>query len=143
MGQILLEDIFINSYQGFFMKGFDKKEVSLYGSKYPSLFMNSYYDPAKLQIKALNATSLAEIIKSSNVLPEDKNIIQNLYSQNKMTTKEIKDIVCRKLPQSECLFDLWNKTQLKNLSLTSVGIVIGANRSKLNSGESFNMNIWI
>lgn len=47
------------------------------------------------------------------------------------------------VPSSKILFSQWNDTYLKHLTLTSVGIVLGANRSKQISGTTFDMNIWI
>ena len=41
------------------------------------------------------------------------------------------------------LFEIWNNTSLQHFSLTSVGIILGANNNTQVTGEKFNMHIWI
>lgn len=143
MGEFLLEDIFSRNYSGLFMKGFSFEDIKEYIEKYPTLFINSLQNPSKLQINALDSEILSNSLLSLNVSPEDEQAIKNHYTQNIMPLNEIKDNIIRNVSESELLFNVWNESQLKNFTLTSVGIVLGANRSKQISGDIFNMNIWI
>ncbi len=143
IGEISLEELFSRTYPGLFMKGFDITEIESYISKYPSFFTRCQQNPSKMQINALNSDVLTSKLTEIIIDQNDKNDIQRLYDQNKMSISEIKDAICSALPPCNNLFDLWNNSQLKHFTLTSIGIVLGANRSKQICGESFNMNIWI
>lgn len=142
MGEITLEGLFSKTYTGLFMKGFDTSEVETYINKYPLLFTRCLHDSSKLQINAIDSDVLSTKLLEANVLLEDKSTIETLFTQNQFQTNEIKDFICENLPPAKMIFDLWNST-LKHFTLTSIGIVLGANRSKQICGESFDMNIWI
>ena len=74
---------------------------------------------------------------------EDKQFIREHFANNLMSPSAVKDFICSTDSSLEALFSQWNDTSLKHLTLTSVGIVLGANRSKQLSGTTFDMNIWI
>ena len=143
MGEISLENIFLQNYPGLFMKGFDLSEIQMFVEKYPSLFVKCLQTPSKQQISAIDSATLSNLLLSLNVTPEDKTAIELLYTQNILPHNEVKDSICKTVPQTNFLFELWNNSQLKHFSLTSIGIVLGANRSKQIHGDSFDMNIWI
>lgn len=143
MGEISLENIFSQNYPGLFMKGFNIDEIQVFAEKYPSLFVNCLQYPQKKQLSAIDSDTLSNLLLTLNVTPEDKTALEGFFSQNILTPNEIKDTICRAIPQFDNLFEVWNNSQLKHFSLTSIGIVLGANRSKQICGDSFDMNIWI
>ncbi|MCQ4936718.1 MULTISPECIES: LPO_1073/Vpar_1526 family protein [Anaerotignum] len=60
-----------------------------------------------------------------------------------MSGEEIKNKVIELLPPVKEVFEIWNNSSLKNLTLTTVGIVIGATYSKQIVGKEYDLNIWI
>lgn len=144
IGERSLEGIFSKSYGGLFLKGYAEDEIQDYLGKYPTCFTQCLQNPEKIQINAICAEHFNKFLeKNKEFDPVDKQSLQNLFSQNLMSETEIKSFICKKLPSCEALCNLWNNSSLKHLSLTSVGIVIGANRSKQISGDTFDINIWI
>ncbi len=60
-----------------------------------------------------------------------------------MTKLAIKEKCIEIKPYMENVFDVWNNSLLKNMSLTSVGITIGHANIKRFVGEFSNLSIWI
>ena len=142
LGEISLENIFIETYGGLFLSGYIPEELNDFPKKYPDLFIQCI--PSKIQINSISREALDEQLSSINNMPdEDKRFIQEHFSNNLMSQNAIKDFICSNIPSSKMLFSQWNDTSLKHLTLTSVGIVLGANRCKQISGTTFDMNIWI
>ncbi len=144
IGEISLENIFIETYGGLFLSGYVPEELNDVIQKYPDFFIRCIQDRSKVQINSISRESLDEQLSSINNMPEkDKIFIQEHFSNNLMSPNAVKDFICSNVPSSKILFSQWNDTYLKHLTLTSVGIVLGANRSKQISGTAFDMNIWI
>lgn len=139
---INLEDIFLANYKGLFFKGLLYEEIEELNIKYPSLFVRCLNDNNLWQINAIDESVVKEKVSIiSN--EEDKDKISNLFNQNIMSHQEIKDMIVKQVPLSTKLFDVWQESGLKNLTLTSVGIVIGAMYAKQVSGTKFSLDIWI
>lgn len=144
IGEISLENIFVETYGGLFLSGYVPEELNDVIQKYPNFFIRCIQDQSKVQINSISRKSLDEQLSSINNMPEkDKIFIQEHFSNNLMSPNAVKDFICSNVPSSKILFSQWNDTYLKHLTLTSVGIVLGANRSKQISGTTFDMNIWI
>ena len=90
-----------------------------------------------------NLAQQASEIIPQDIAEEDKQFIREHFANNLMSPSAVKDFICSTDSSLEALFSQWNDTSLKHLTLTSVGIVLGANRSKQLSGTTFDMNIWI
>ncbi len=144
IGEISVESILLNTYTGLFLSGYTEEDLGDFPRKYPDLFITCLQNPSKIQFNAINMEDLAKQLDSiENITIEDKNYIENHFSNNLMSTDEVKNWILTELPNSNELFKQWNETSLKHLTLTSVGIVLGANRCKQITGSQFNMNIWI
>lgn len=69
-----LEEIFLENYQGLFLKGFDKEEVASRGISVgidSEFFIPCLTNPVKLQNNALNKKALEKIIANRQLNPED------------------------------------------------------------------------
>lgn len=143
-GQLSLETIFSKVYGGLFLNGYTTDELQDYLSKYPTYFIQCLHNSEKFQINAMRTEDLDELLERNEELNSaDKKFLKDHFSNNMMSQEEIKNFICKESPNCETLFNLWNDSPLKHFSLTSVGIVLGANRSKQLSGDIFDMNIWI
>ena len=60
-----------------------------------------------------------------------------------MTPDEIKSDLKTMHPCMEKLFDVWDNSHMKNMSLTSVGIAIGHANIRRVTKETDNLSIWI
>ena len=107
-------------------------------------FQFAQQTPNKLQINAISYEQLTKILDTKDDMPlDDKKYLQEHFEQNLLSEQEINNFICDRMPNCKKLFNYWEKSNIKYLSLTSVGIVLGANRCKQISGDTFNLNIWI
>ncbi len=141
--EISLEEVFKNVYPVIFQKGIAIDEVHDYISKYPDLFIKSLYNPLMVQLSTFDLNTLNNACTMFNVTEEDKKYLTNLFKSQLMLPNEIRKVIIKNQPQCSNLFNLWNNSTLKHLSLTSVGIVLGAKRSNQISGETYDLSIWI
>lgn len=60
-----------------------------------------------------------------------------------MRPAEIRAELIAALPWMAQLFDLWDSTPIKNLTLTSVGIALAHANMKKRTGRDFDLSIWL
>lgn len=146
MGSVSLEKVLGTTYQGLFLKGFDeaeieRREVSIgYDQR---IFIPCLNDDSKVQVRANRKEALEQNMDHFNIPDEDKPKIVALFNSGKMNEPEIKAKAIEIRPYMGTVFDTWNDSQMKNFSLTSVGIAIGHANIKRLVGEFANLSIWI
>ena len=147
--QKALPKLMRSSYPGLFMKGLKKEDIpssslgaSLYDA-YPYLFVNCLNDASKWQIRTMTEVILTDLMNENNVVEADQTILTNLFKQNQMSDQETKNLVVRLVPEMQGVFDYWKNSGISHLSLTSVGIVIGAQYCKQITGQDYDLSIWI
>lgn len=138
--ELRFEHIISRTYKGLFLKGIPLAEIEELKNKYPTLFLPCLNNKELWQINAIND----EFLNDQNIADENDNKeIQRLFDENLMSGEEIKNKVIELLPPVKEVFEIWNNSSLKNLTLTTVGIVIGATYSKQIVGKEYDLNIWI
>lgn len=138
------EGILAESYAGLFCSGYENMQIEKYKIKYPKLFMPCLHDSIKWQINAMDEETLKQMLENyPNMLAQEKEDIIQLFKKNIMSEDKVKDIICKMNPNYMQLFEIWNKTSLQSLTLTSVGIVLGIMHIKRVTGGNIDMNIWI
>lgn len=143
-----LENLIGDVYQGLFLKGFDKPEIS--DQSLLSFYQDSQFfipclnDNSKLQINATNKESLEKYF-NQRVIPEEARAkILKLFDLNKMNESEIKEKIFEICPYMKDVFEIWNNSEMQNFALTSVGMAIGHANIKRLIGEEFaDLSIWI
>ena len=146
LAQVRLEGLLGKTYQGLFLKGFDKGEVAnraISIGDYPEFFIQCLNEPSKLQVNALNQDVLDRKFESESISTEDRAKITELFNAEKMSDAEIKEKCTLIRPYMSGLFESWSTSPLQNLTLTSVGIAIGHANIKRYVGEFANLSIWI
>ena len=143
-----LENIFLNAYTGLFFKGFDEKSLALIDDEksnilYPTLFTKCLNDNEKLQINTIDEESLNKSLERLNVKDSHKKYIISLFNSNKMSTKEVKEKVIEIAPKMESIFKYWEDTLISYLTLSSVGIIIGAFAAENITNNILDLSIWI
>jgi hypothetical protein len=71
------------------------------------------------------------------------NDISGQYLNKVKKEDEISNLIKEKLPYGEKLIKQFNDTGVSKLTLTSVGIVIGASQLETTTGDKLDINIWI
>jgi hypothetical protein len=146
LGQKLLVDLLGRTYQGLFLKGFDKQEITDRGvsigpdARFFAICLN---DPSKVQVRAINKEYLEKVLEANAISPEDRAKITALFDVGKMDHAEIKNKCIELRPYMSGLFETWSESAMKSFSLTSVGIAIGHANIKRLAGEFTNLSVWI
>lgn len=146
MMQSSLEQGIGGTYQGLFLKGFDTKELEdrgLPAGAYRNLFLPCLNDQNRLQVNAINHTQLENLLSESGASTEDAAKIKALFDLNKMNDEEIRAKCIEIRGYMESVFEAWSTSQMKNFTLTSVGIAIGHANIKRLAGEFADLSIWI
>lgn len=139
-----LEGIFSSTYRGLFCCGYDNEKIEGYKKSYPELFIVCLNDESKWQINAINDDVLNQSLeKYPNMTEQEKEKIVRLFRENTMSEKEIVNLICKNNPAYLNLFELWNNTLFERLTLTTVGVVLGAMRIKMVTGNNIDMSMWV
>lgn len=146
MGSVSLENILGQTYQGLFLKGvepeeIDKRDVSIGTDQ--NFFIPCLNDPQKLQVRANSKEILEKNMEQLKVPEEDRPKIIALFDLGKMNEEEIKEKCIEIRSYMAKVFEAWSDSDLKNFTLTSVGIAIGHANIKRLVGEFADLSIWI
>lgn len=137
------------AYMGLFMKGFGKEKLLIdeTGSNlidlYPQLFIRCLNNPKLWQINAMTEDILTSSMSNANVISNHQEFLRKVFKENVMNDDETQCKVIDILPEMKDIFDYWANSDVARISLTSVGIVIGAQYSKLINGIDYDLSIWI
>lgn len=146
MTEISLEEIFLRTYPGLFLKGFEHNEIenrSISIGRDARFFIPCLNDPNKLQVRANNKKVLEDKFTADGISQEDRQKILELFDIGVMNHQEIRQKCVEIRPYMNAVFDAWGNSSMKNFTLTSVGIAIGHANIKRLVGEFANLSIWI
>lgn len=146
LGRRSLASILGITYQGLFLKGFDEKEIEDRGVSIgldQKFFMPCLNDLSKVQVRANSKDLLDKSFEKHEITTDDRAKISALFDVGKMNDTEIKDKCIEIRPYMSGLFETWSESEMKNFTLTSVGISIGHANIKRLVGEFANLSIWI
>lgn len=90
-----------------------------------------------------NNTELEKYFKENSIDDEITKKIVAIYESHIKSHDEVKKKISEETDIGNGLLDLWEKSNLKHLSLTSVGIAIGASYFEQVTGEKIDIGIWI
>jgi hypothetical protein len=146
IGSRTLEQTFKNTYMILFSKGFTMEEFEQKVSTDPKLkryLIPCYHDNTKFQINVVNQEQLKKIGKTEGLSDDELNKIIAIFKNTLMTDKEVKDFLSNIFPEITKIIDDWNKSSIKNMTLTSVGIAIGHANITRKIKQTFDLKIWI
>lgn len=144
-----IEDVLYFYYPGLFSAGFKKERfqdsVDKNFKKYieDDLIIPCYHNGSLFQI---NAVDNKDIIRKCKYLDLDDSIIfkiKKIQKEHLMNNKNIQKSVSKIDENFSNLFSLWDKSFIKYLELTSVGVAIGIANIERKIGESLDYSIWI
>lgn len=146
MGSNQIENIYLQTYKGLFCKGFTREQFEVIGKRiedFPTLIMPCLHDNTKFQIASIDDDVFEEKANSVALSDEDKNLIMPFLNNCQMNASEAKEVIKAQGEFLEVLFDVWENSSLKNMTLTSVGIAIATANLRRKSGQSVDLGIWI
>ena len=146
IGSIKVGKIFREHYPGIFNKGFPKEEVENHKFEFESsvqAFVPCLHDNDLLQINAMNEDAIKIGPQFTLVGENDKNKLISLLKDKAMSENEIENYLKTNFNPMDNLLKIWNKTSMKNMSLSSVGIAIGHANARRVTGDNSPLNIWI
>lgn len=144
MGSVNLLTILSNSYSAFITKGFEKDEVEGRLSDLPNhLVTPCIFNATKFQLEGQNDEVFRTAAQHSGV-PEALIVAAiEINRSTLMTLDEVKKLLRYQVPNFLRFCDLWEKTPLQNMTLTSAGMAIGYSNAARLAGFTADLGIWI
>lgn len=142
---IKLENQLLNNYKGIFCNGFTKEAFEAKVGefkKFSTILISCLNDSKKLQINAMDDNEFEEII-NKNSFDSHRKLIEPFFKNYLMSENDIKKLIIEKCKNSSLLFDIWDNSYLKNMTLTSVGIAIAQANIIRKTKENIDLSIWI
>ena len=140
-------ELYLQRYHGLFVKGFEEEEWKKQLADSPDLIQwavtKCLHDPSKLQINAINEPVLNEQCQKYGVSDDDKTKLIQLFNLSRMSHNEVKDYILRLRPNLQSLFEVWEKSRMSQLTLTTVGIAVAHANFRRKTGIQLDLNIWV
>lgn len=146
IGEVDIINVLKNNYKGLFSKGFieeDFNQLNLNLADTGSFILPCLRDNTKWQVNAVNDEVLKDIANKAGVSEPLINSLISLNDSHLMSNDEIKEYIITEKSYMENVFEVWDKSYMKNFTLTSVGIAIGHANVKRSIGEFTDLSIWI
>lgn len=141
--------LFQLKYAGLFMSGIENDQLPKDSANtslvelYPDLFIKCLNNDSLLQINAISTDVLDSIMKVHNVTEEHQRIIRELFHDNQMSESEAQSLIVELVPDMQEVFDYWRNSDISALTLSSVGVVLGAQYAQMFTGERCDLSQWI
>lgn len=146
VGSVELEEAIREKYMGLFSEGFTEEElqaVELTPEARTQLVVPCLHDNSLLQVNALDDNDIDSKCEQLNIEPDKAQKLNQLQVSKAMPNDKLRDYLIGIRPQMAHLFEVWNDTPMKYMTLTSVGIAIAHANVKKQTGETFDLSIWI
>lgn len=140
-----LRTVLLDVYPGVFSSGFTAEEVPEDLRPHlgdPRLFVPCLRDPDRVQVSAIDDTVVLAKAASAGV-PELSDSLISLQKAHLLSLDEVQAALEADLPWTARLFQVWSKSPLQYLSLTSVGIAIAHANYRRMTGDNPPLSIWI
>lgn len=142
-----IEEIFKNYYAGIFSIGFTedefKSKIDNDIKKYEKLIIKCLNDSSKLQFNALNENVLKSRINEFGFNTKEKEIVM-LDKEKQKDIESVKRELIEICPEIKKILELWkNKSEVKALELTPVGLVIAILNYNRVIGDNVDINLFI
>lgn len=150
--ELLLQDnllhILKNTYAGIFLKGFNGQDIpkddegNYLGDLYLDLFVG-HCDDDKIYFNATNRGDLIKKLQARSAPQKHTDILLEMFDGNIMSDDDAQEFIETLVPEMKPVLEYWKNSNIENYSLSSVGIVIGAQYSHKIVGQNYNLKIWI
>lgn len=147
MGHVSIPDIFRITYPGLFAAGFTIPQLR---QALPELAVAdnvlsvSLRDPQLLQLNAIDDETFKRVALAGGMHEEAAaSLLSFERNSHMMNNHEIEAWLRELHPVMEPLIDIWDNSQLRNMTLTSVGVAIGHADAQRITGDRDNLATWI
>lgn len=146
IGSSDINNILKQTYPGVFTKGFSKEKFdseigSIGGSE--KLLIPCLRDNSLFQFNAMGFDVLKNQMKEKGVIETEFPKIESFWKKFLISDVEIKTDLINKNENMAIIYDVWENSPMKNMSLTSVGIAIAHAYIRSKTGDSDDLSIWI
>lgn len=146
LGSSKIEENLLKIYKGIFCKGFTKEQFETTGllyEKYPTLVLPCLQDNTKFQLAAIDDETLEQKAKALGIEETEINKLKPLMNNYQLNAAEAKEIIKQQGEFMNILFDIWDTSPIKNMTLTSVGIAVATANLRRKTGITVDLGIWI
>ena len=146
IGSRSIEDILLKTYPILFVKPFNKEEVSDLLSQEPKLsaiISPSPKDPSLVKPSITEESIMREFSLHKSIEASLIDKLLEIMKKYAMNSHEAKDYSITAHPCMTILYDVWDNSFMKNMTLTSVGIAIAHANIRRITGNQFDLSIWI
>lgn len=142
-GKKPLIELWKTRYSGLFSNGFTTSELKENLSPTVKIsdlpIITCKKNPDKLQFDLMSVDEFNKIGLDSETT---KKIIA-LHNSHLISDEDARELILSWVPDLENLLDIWHKSDLYNMSLTSVGIALANANIRRKTNEEFDLGIWI
>lgn len=147
IGRTWIERMLLERYRGLFQHGKLLEDIGLSGDELAiplgKVLVSNLHDKEKVQINAIDEESLKRAAKENAIPLDIEEKLLSIFVESSWSPEEVRQYVEKSVPETRDLFEAWEDSPLKNLSLTSVGIAIGQANLRRKIGMPFDLSLWI
>lgn len=146
IGELKAEDAFHRTYPGLFSEGFTEEEVQdieLSLEERSRVLIICLHNDLLLQVNAVDDETVENLCLQSGIESEKVEKLKRLQASKVMPSDKVKDYLLNARPYIPQFFEVWEDTNMKHMSLTSVGIAIAHANIQRKVGETFDLSIWL
>lgn len=146
IGSSSITSIFKQTYPGVLTTGFSKEQFDgeikqISGSE--KLLTPCLRDKSLFQFNATDFEVLKNKTKENGISETEYPKIENFWKKYLISDEELKKNLINKNKSMAIIYDVWENSPMKNMSLTSVGIAIAHAYTRSKTGDSDDLSIWI
>jgi hypothetical protein len=141
-----LEDKLRGNYKAFLSTGFSVEELRENVDEKDNitgLIIPCFHNKEKLQTGSQNDDALDEISDENGINTETKQKLKQLFESSTMPANEVKKVLIEAIPEMEKAFEIWDRSVINRLELSSVGIAIAHANFRRKVGETMDLSNWI
>lgn len=146
IGTSNINDILKRNYPGVFTKGFSKEQFdSEIGqiSGCEKLLIPCLRNHTLFQFNAADYDMLKKKTEEEGIDETEYTKIEAFWKRYLMKNEELKEDLINKNENMAIVYDVWENTPMRNMSLTSVGIAIAHAYTRSKTSDSSDLSIWI
>lgn len=141
-----ISDIFLQSYPGVFTKGFTREQFDVEISQIKNserLLIPCLRDKTLFQINTTDFEALKNKTHDEGISDVEYSQIEAFWKKYLMNRDEVKKDLLDRNNKMAILYEIWETSPMKNMTLTSVGVAIAHAYTRSKTGDSDDLSIWI
>jgi hypothetical protein len=146
VASITIEEIFMQNYKGLFRNGSSREEFERsYGDllNFGDMLIPGLHNKNHLIVRVMNDEFLRTEATNQNLTEENIAKLKQFYDNTPMPINEVKAWIETQGEFMKTLIDYWNESEMKSMTLTSVGISIAQANFRKKTGITIDLSIWI